>query len=412
MKKKIVITGIGVTSASGLTVNEYWENLLAGKSSIKQIEKFDVTPFPTKIAGEITNFDPADYMERKTAKRTDRFTQFAIASSSQAIKDAELEKADIDKDRVGVLIGTGIGGISEFTKSVLDYDRGGWRKVSPFFIPTIITNIASGHIAIINGFRGPNFAISTACATSNHSLTEAYHIILRDEADIMVCGGSESAITEAGLSGFCTAKALSSRNEEPEKASRPFDVSRDGFVMGEGAGVLVLESEESALKRGAKIYAEFLGGGMSCDAYHLTAPCPDGAGATLSMNNALKNSGVEKEEINYINTHGTSTPLGDKAEIMATKNVFGDHIKNIKVNSTKSMIGHCLGAAGSLEAIAIIKSIETRKLHPSINIENQDPACDVDIVKETIDFDVNVAISNSFGFGGHNSTIVIKKYQQ
>ena len=414
--RKVVVTGLGILAPNGKTVDEYWDNCLNGVSGIRRIERFDPSAYPTQIAGEIQNFDPLNYMDKKTFQRNDVFTHFGLAAVGQALEDAGLSQEQLDKMdryRVGVIIGTGIGGIFEFSKNDLAHDRAGWKKVSPFFIPALITNMASGITAITHKLKGPNFSISTACATSNHSFLESYHIIKRGEADIIVSGGTEGALSPLGLAGFCAARALSSNNDNPQQASRPFDKDRDGFVMGEGAGVLVLESEESAIKRNAKIYAEIIGGGMSCDAYHITAPCEDGAGVINCVESALKTSGIAKEEVDYVNTHGTSTPLGDKAETFAVKQVFGDHAKKLKINSTKSLVGHLLGAAGGVEAIAVVKSIETGKLHPTINYVTPDPDCDLDCVpNKAIDYDVNVAISNSFGFGGHNCTLIFKKYKQ
>ncbi|MDH4127244.1 MAG: beta-ketoacyl-ACP synthase II [Spirochaetota bacterium] len=414
--KKVVITGLGIISPIGNTVSEYWNNCIEGKSGVDFIKRFDASNFPTKIGAEVKNFDPLNYMDKKTFQRNDIFTHFGLAAVQQALEDANLSQANLDKldrHRVGVVIGSGIGGIHEFTKNDLAYDKSGWKKVSPFFIPALITNMASGVAAITWKLKGPNFSISTACATANHSILESMHIIRRGEADIIVSGGTEGALSPLGLAGFCASRALSANNENPQKASRPFDINRDGFVLGEGAGILVVESEESALKRNAKIYAEIAGGGMSCDAYHITAPCEDGEGVIYCMNQALINSNVEKDEVNYINTHGTSTPLGDKAEQFAIKQVFKDSIKNIKINSTKSMIGHLLGAAGGVEAIAVIKSIESNKLHPTINQDNPDPDCDLECVpNEAIDYKVSVALSNSFGFGGHNCSLIFKRYNK
>ena len=411
---KVVITGLGAITPIGNTVEEFWNSCLEGKSGVESIRGFDVSSFPTKIAAEVKGFDPLDYMDKKTVQRNDVFTHFCLAATSQAMADANLTKEILEtmnKKRIGVLVGTGIGGANVFIDNIHKFDKGGWKKVSPFFIPGLITNMASGLVAIEWGLMGPNFSISTACATANHSILECMHIIKRGEADIMITGGTEGALNAHCLAGFCASRALSTSNDEPQKASRPFDKGRDGFVFGEGAGVLVLESEESAKKRGAKIYAELAGGGMSCDAYHITAPREDGEGVTMCMEHALSSAGVEKTELDYINTHGTSTPLGDKAEQTAIKKVFGDHAYKIRVNSTKSMIGHLLGAAGGVEAIAAIKSIESGKIHPTINQIEPDPDCDLNCVpNNAIEQEVRVALSNSFGFGGHNCSIVLKKY--
>lgn len=415
-ERKVVITGLGIITAQGLTVNDYWNNLLAGKSSVKKVERIDVSDLPSQIAAEITNFDPKDYVDRKLIKRSDTFVHYALPAVEQAVKDSGLDKSldKLDKERIGCIFGSGIGGMQVFADTAVAESENGWKKVSPFFIPMVITNMVGGHIGITYGIRGPNYSISTACASATHSIIEAYNCIKRGECDIMISGGSEAPLTRLGFSGFCAARALSTRNDDPEKASRPFDVDRDGFVMSEGAGAVILETEESAIKRGVKIYCEMLGGGMSCDAYHMTAPCEDGSGAALSMENAIRNAGIQKTDINLINTHGTSTPLGDIAETTAVKKVFGDYAKKLKLNSTKSMVGHLLGAAGVAELVAVAKSIETGKTHPTINIKNQDPECDLNYLpnKVTEDFEINFVLSNSFGFGGQNATIVAGKYNR
>ncbi len=414
--KKVVITGLGVIASNGLTVDEYWQSCLEGKSGIGPIERFDASSFPTRFGGEIKNFDPLNYLDKKVVRQMDMFVHFGIAAMQEALDDSRLRTVldDMDRTRIGIIVGSGIGGIFSYTKNAVQFEKGGWKKVSPFFIPTIITNMASGYAAIHWNIKGPNYSISTACATANHSILDSMHIIKRGDADIMICGGCEGSLSPLGLAGFCSSRALSTRNDEPGKASRPFDKTRDGFVIGEGAGILILESEESAIKRNAKIYAELAGGGMTCDAYHITAPCDDGEGVINCMNMALNSANiVNKEEVNYINTHGTSTSLGDKAEQFAIKQVFGDHAHKIKVNSTKSIIGHLLGAAGGAEAIVVAKSFESNKLHPTINYENPDPDCDLDCVpNKAIDFKVAAALSNSFGFGGHNCTLVFKRYNQ
>ncbi len=413
--KKVVVTGLGVIAPNGNTVNDFWKNCLEGKSGVDRIRGFDPSEYPTQIAGELKDFDPLNYMDKKTVQRNDIFTHYCLAVMQQALEDSQLTGSKLeamDRSKIGVIVGSGMGGIYTYSKNDLALDKGSWRKVSPFFIPATITNMASGMAAIMWGLRGPNFSISTACATSNHSILESMHIIKRGEADIMVAGGSEAVISPLGLAGFCASRALSTSNDEPQKASRPFDTGRDGFVMGEGAGVLVLESEESALRRDVKIYGELAGGGMSCDAYHITAPRDDGAGVIQCMEMALRSAEVQKDEVNYINAHGTSTPLGDKAEQKAIKEVFKAHSKKLKINSTKSLIGHLIGAAGGAEAIAVLKSFESGKLHPTINQDNPDPDCDLDCVpNQAIDYQVNVALSNSFGFGGHNCSIVMKRYE-
>lgn len=411
MSGKVVITGMGVISPLGNTVESYWNALLEGKNGIKTISSFNPTEYelPVSIAAEVTDFDPNDYIDKKKSRRMDRFAQFAMSAAKQAIEQAKLEESALDKERVGVLVGSGIGGIHAFLDNALKYDSK--RRVSPFFIPMLITDMASGLISMEYGYMGPNYSISTACATGNHSLLESYHVIKRGEADIMIAGGTEGTIMPLTLAAFSTAQALSRRNDAPDKASRPFDKDRDGFVMGEGAGVLVLESEESAKKRGATIIAEFIGGGMSSDAYHMTAPHPEGKGAALAMNNAIKFSGLKKEDIQLLNAHGTSTGLGDIAETKSIKLAFGEHSKNLKVNSTKSMIGHLLGAAGGVEAIASISALVKGKVHPTVNLENPDPECDLDYVPlKAIDLDVKYALSNGFGFGGHNCSVILGRY--
>jgi 3-oxoacyl-[acyl-carrier-protein] synthase II len=413
MSKKVVITGMGVISPLGNTVDEYWENLKAGKSGVGYISKFnpEEVEIPVRIAAEVKNFNAEDYIDKKLTRRMDQFSHFAMAAAKQAIEQAGIETDKVDKERVGVLVGSGIGGMQTFQQNVLNFEKK--RRVSPFFIPMIITDMSSGLISIEYGFMGPNLSISTACATANHSLLESYHMIKRGDADIMVAGGTEAAMMDLAIAAFSVAQALSRRNDEPQRASRPWDKERDGFVMGEGAGVLVIESEESAKKRGATILAELMGGGMSADAYHMTAPHPEGRGAALCMENALKCSGLKKEDIQHINAHGTSTELGDIAETDSIKRVFGDHAYKLKVNSTKSMTGHLLGAAGGVEAIASIKGIMEGKIHPTINLENPDPQCDLDYVpNKVIDYDVKYALSNGFGFGGHNCSLIFGRYDK
>ncbi len=417
-KKRIVVTGLGAVTSIGLNVNDYWNNLLAGKTNAGLITKFDTSDIATKVACEIKDFNVTNVLDKKTARRMDEFVQYAYTAGIEALTDAGLMKDgevinDIDKTRVGIIIGSGIGGFQTIRDQIKVADNRGFKKVSPFFIPMMISNMASGQCSILWGFKGPNYCVTSACATGNHALTTALFHLERGDADVMITGGSEAAIIDVGVAGFSNSRAMSRRNDDPKTASRPFDKDRDGFVVGEGSGILVIETEEHALKRGAKIYAEYLGSGMSADAYHITLPCEDGSGAILSMEHAIKDAGIKKEDINYINAHGTSTPAGDKAEISSIKKVFGEHHKNIKVNSTKSMVGHLLGAAGGVEAVALVKSIETGKLHPTINVFNQDPECDMDVVpNKAVDFDVNVGMSNSFGFGGHNCTIVMGKYKK
>lgn len=414
-KKRIVVTGMGIVSCFGTDVNHFYEELLAGKSGIGLIDRFPCADWPTHIAGEIKDFDPSGYMDKKQARRVDPFILYTMVAGKKALELAEIGEealAKLDKTRCGVVISSGMGGMTNFSDGVETILTKGYKRLTPFFIPYIITNMGGALLAIDTGFRGPNFSISTACATSNFSIHAAAEQILLGKADLMLCGGAEAPITPVGLAGFVAIKALSTRNDEPEKASRPWDQGRDGFVMGEGAGVLVLESLEHALARGAPIYAEYLGGAINCDAHHMTDPREDGEGVALCIEEALRASGIQKESINYINAHATATPTGDLCEINAIIKVFGSHTKNIKINSTKSMIGHCLGAAGGLEAVATIQAIRTGKIHPTINLDNPEPGLgDLDPVANVAQsHQVKAALSNSFGFGGHNATLVFAPY--
>jgi 3-oxoacyl-[acyl-carrier-protein] synthase II len=410
--RRVVITGIGVVSPIGNNVNDFWQNLVAGKSGIDTISSFDPDKYglTVKIAAEVKNFNPEDYFDKKDAQKFSDFIKFAYAAAMEAIKDADLENANIDKDRVGVIVGTGIGGLKDIEEQHETLNEKGARRVSPFFIPYGIANMASGVIAIKYGFRGPNYCVVSACATGNHSIGDAFRIIQKGDADIMIAGGTESAITPLGIAGFASMKALSTRNDEPQKASRPFDKDRDGFVMGEGAGILILEEYEHAKKRGAKIYAEIKGYTATDDAFHVTAPCSDGEGAAMCMRLALKDASLNPEDIDYINAHGTSTPLNDKIETLAIKKVFKDHAYKLKISSNKSMIGHLLGAASAVEAVASVKTIETGTIPPTINLENPDPECDLDYVpNKAIQYDIRNVLSNSFGFGGTNACIILSK---
>lgn len=410
--RRVVITGIGVVSPIGNNVNDFWQNLVAGKSGIDTISSFDPDKYglTVKIAAEVKNFNPEDYFDKKDAQKFSDFIKFAYAAAMEAMKDADLENANINKDRVGVIVGTGIGGLKDIEEQHDILNEKGARRVSPFFIPYGIANMASGVIAIKYGFRGPNYCVVSACATGNHSIGDAFRIIQRGDADIMIAGGTESAITPLGIAGFASLKALSTRNDEPQKASRPFDKDRDGFVMGEGAGILILEEYEHAKKRGAKIYAEIKGYAATDDAFHVTAPCSDGEGAAMCMRLALKDASLNPEDIDYINAHGTSTPLNDKIETLAIKKVFKDHAYKLKISSNKSMIGHLLGAASAVEAVASVKTIETGIIPPTINLENPDPECDLDYVpNKAIQYDVRNVLSNSFGFGGTNACIILSK---
>lgn len=410
--RRVVVTGLGVVAPNGIGVDVFWENLLNGVSGIDRIARFDASQHDTKIAAEVKGFDPLLYMEKKEVKKMDRFIHYALAGAIMAADDAQLAVKDVERSRSGVLIGTGMGGIpglEETHKILLEKGPG---RISPFFIPSIITNLASGHIAIRFGLRGPNSCVSTACATGNHAIGDSFELIRRGMADVMFAGGTEAVISPLTIGGFGAMKALSTRNDAPQRASRPFDKGRDGFVMGEGAGVLILEDLDHALRRDARIYAELSGYGMSADAYHMTAPEPEGAGAIASMGLALEAAGLQPEEVDYINAHGTSTPAGDTAETKAIKKVFGDHAHHLAVSSIKSMTGHLLGAAGGVEAVATALTLYHGIIPPTINYEEPDPECDLDYVPNIArQVQVRVAFSNSFGFGGTNATLVFKRYE-
>ncbi|MDJ0636574.1 MAG: beta-ketoacyl-ACP synthase II [Xenococcaceae cyanobacterium MO_188.B29] len=409
--KRVVITGLGAITPIGNNLNEYWEGLLNGRNGIAPITLFDASQHPCKIAGEVKGFDPYEYIERKEAKRMDRFAQFAVAASKQTIADAKFVIDDLNADRVGVLIGTGVGGIKVMEDQQVNLITKGPRKVSPFTIPTMIANMAAGLTAIHIGAKGPNSCTVTACAAGSHAIGDAFRLIQRGYATAMICGGTEAAITPLPFAGFASAKALSTRNDDPAHASRPFDRDRDGFVMGEGAGILFLEELEHALSRGAKIYGEIVGYGMTCDAYHMTSPVPDGQGATKAIELALKDAQLTPEQVDYINAHGTSTPANDSTETKAIKKALGERAYNIAVSSTKSMTGHLLGGSGGIEAVATVMAIANDKVPPTINLENPDPECDLDYVpQQSRSHQVGVALSNSFGFGGHNVTLAFKKY--
>jgi 3-oxoacyl-[acyl-carrier-protein] synthase II len=413
MNNRVVITGCGVVTSLGQDVSTFWNNLLAGKSGVSHIESFDVSNYNTKIAAEIKDFNPEDYMDRKDVKRADRFAQFGVAGAKLAIEHAKLEITTENAHRVGVYVGSGIGGLQTWEEQHEILLKKGPKRVSPFFIPMMIANMASGLISIMTGAKGPNSASISACATGTHAIGDAFHIIKRGQADVMIAGGTEATIRPTGLAGFNSARALSTRNDEPERASRPFDAERDGFVMGEGAGVVVLESLEHALERGANIIAEVVGYGMSGDAYHLTSPAPEGEGASRSMLEAIKDANLQPTDIDYINAHGTSTDYNDKFETLAIKNTFGEHAYKLAVSSTKSMTGHLLGAAGGIETIVCALSIQDQILAPTINYEHPDPDCDLDYVpNEARKTKVDVTLSNSLGFGGHNATIILRKYEK
>lgn len=410
-KRRIAITGLGIISPVGNNVSDAWQNIVAGKSGITRISRFDASPFASQIAGEVKEFEITQYLSAKEARRMDIFIHYGMAAAIQAIKDAGIEDlAELDPERIGVNIGSGIGGLPMIEDTDVAYHAGGPRKISPFFIPSTIINMISGNLSIMFGYKGPNLAIVTACTTSTHTIGVSARMIEHGDADIMVCGGAESCVTPLAIGGFSSARALSVRNEDPASASRPWDKDRDGFVLSEGAGILVLEEMEHAKRRGANIYAELIGFGMSADAYHMTAPSEDGEGASRCMLNALKTAGVNTDEVNYINAHGTSTPLGDIAETIAVKKCFGDHAKKLVINSTKSMTGHLLGAAGGVEAIFSVLTLYHQVVPPTINLNEPDPECDLDYVPNTArDMKINLAISNSFGFGGTNGTLVFRK---
>ena len=409
-KRRVVVTGLGMVSPVGLNVKTSWESILAGKSGIRPIEHFDVSDFSVRFGGSVWGFDVSNVMSSKEARKMDPFIHYGIAAAKEAIEDAGLEVTEENADRIGVHIGSGIGGLPGIEKGHEAYTNGGPRKISPFFVPSNIINMISGNLSIMYGMKGPNLAMVTACATATHGIGDAARIIEYGDADVMIAGGAEMATSPCGLGGFAAARALSTRNDDPQTASRPWDVDRDGFVLADGAGVLVLEEYEFAKRRGAKIYAELIGFGMSGDAYHMTAPSEGGEGASRCMNAALRNAGVNPPEVDYINAHGTSTPAGDRAEVMAAKRTFGDHAYKLAMSSTKSMTGHALGAAGGLEAVFTVKAITDQVAPPTINIFNQDPECDLDFVPQTArEMNINVAISNSFGFGGTNGTLVFRK---
>jgi 3-oxoacyl-[acyl-carrier-protein] synthase II len=413
--KRVVVTGIGALTPLGKTVSEYWQGLTDGVSGCDYIKQFDAEKFKTRFACEVKDFDATVYLDRKEARKLDRFTQFALIASDEAVKDAGITKDNVNPDRVGVIFGSGIGGIVTFQDEVINFAQGdGTPRFNPFFIPKMILDIAAGQISMRHGFRGPNFAVVSACASSTNAIIDAFDNIRLGKADVIVSGGSEAVISIAGVGGFNAMKALSERNDSPQTASRPFDKDRDGFVVGEGAGVLILESLEHALARGAKIYCEIAGGGATADAHHITAPHPEGLGAKNVMIAALKDAGMEASEIDYINVHGTSTPLGDIAESKAILSVFGEHAYKLNISSTKSMTGHCLGAAGALEALACILAVTKDVIPPTINHFTDDPELDPKLnftFNKAQHKPVKAALSNTFGFGGHNASVIVKKYE-
>ncbi|MDD2211871.1 MAG: beta-ketoacyl-ACP synthase II [Clostridia bacterium] len=413
MKRRVVITGMGAVTPLGNNVAEFWQGLLAGQSGVTKVTRIDVSDIPTQIAGEVKDFNPTLYMDKKEVRRMDRFTQFAVAGVKMALEDAALDMSKVAPERVGVVLGSGIGGMETLEEQMEVRRVKGANRVSPFFIPMMISNMAAGQIAIIFGATGPNLTVVTACASATNAIGEAFKIIAQGVADVMITGGTEAPITPMAFAGFCSMKAMSRRNEYPQQASRPFDQKRDGFIMGEGSGILVLESLESAKKRKASIYAEVLGYGATADAYHITSPAPGGVGAAKAMQAALNDAGIKPEKVDYINAHGTSTDLNDKYETMAIKDVFQEHAWKLAVSSTKSMTGHLLGAAGGIEAIATALAISHDVVPPTINYDYQDPECDLDYVpSQARRMTVHYALSNSLGFGGHNATILLGKFQE
>jgi 3-oxoacyl-[acyl-carrier-protein] synthase II len=411
MERRVVVTGIGCVSPLGIGVDETWEGIVEGRSGLTRITKFDASNLPSQIAGEVKNFKPQDFMPEKLISRVDTFIQYAIASARMALEDAKLVEVELG-ERTGVIVGVGMGGVGQVEHYTRILDERGYKRVTPFFIPMIIPNMPAGQVAILFGAKGPNLAVCTACAAGNHAIGEAYRMIKNGLIDIAICGGTESLITPLTVAGFSVMKALSTRNDEPEKASRPFDAKRDGFVIAEGSGILVLEELTQAQKRGAKVYAELIGYWATCDAYHMTAPSPDGEGAETCMKLALEDANIALNEVDYINAHGTSTPLNDAAETKAIKKVFGEHAYKLMVSSTKSMTGHLLGGAGGLEAVITVKALETGIVPPTINLEEPDPECDLDYVpNQARRANIKVAMSNAFGFGGTNACLVFRKWE-
>lgn len=411
--RRVVVTGVGAFTPVGKNTSDFWDGLVAGKSGVRPITHFDTSDLPTKFAGQIENYNPEDYFDRKEARRLDPVTQYAIITSEETVKDSGIDLDTVNKDRIGVMIGTGIGGMTTFYEQSISLHEHGARGVNPFFIPMLIPDMPAGQVSIKYGFRGPNFCAVSACATGSHNIGLAFDSIRFGQSDMVLCGGTEAPVWRIGVAGFSSMKALSRRNDEPEKASRPFDKDRDGFVLGEGATLFMLESLDSALERGAKIYGEIVGYGFSADAHHITAPDPEGNGVQLALNNALEMAGIKPEDIEHINMHGTSTPLGDIAETNSIKKVFGDHAYNINLNSTKSMTGHMLGAAGAAESLAALLAIYHGVIPPTINQDTPDPECDLNYTpNKAVKRDITYALNNAFGFGGHNTTLVFKKFKK
>jgi len=411
-RRRVVVTGMGVITPLGNTVQEYWDGLLKGKSGAGPITYFDASDYDTRFAAQVKGFEPTKYMDRKLVQRSDLFTQYALAASEQALADAGLVLENTNREMVGVIVGSGIGGMWTYHKQQETlFETKGPHRISPFFIPMMIADIAPGRISMRYGLKGPNYSTTSACATSSHAIGDAFMLIQRGDADVMVTGGAEAAITPMGIGGFNAMRALSTRNDNPEAASRPFDKNRDGFVMGEGAGILILEELSHALKRNARIYAEVSGIGFTADAHHITEPAPGGEGAVRSMRQAIRDAGLSPDDVDYVNTHGTSTPVGDKNETAAIKTVFGERAYTMAINSTKSMIGHLLGAAGAVESVATVLSIVHAMVHPTINLETPDPECDLDYIPGGAQArTIRTAISNTFGFGGHNASILFRQY--
>ncbi len=408
-RRRVVVTGLGIVSPVGIGVTEAWSHIVAGKSGISLITRFDASALPTQIAGEVKGFDVAKWLTPKEARRFDIFIHYGLAAAIDALKDSSINLDRESREQVGVCIGSGIGGLPLIEDTHNTMLAGGVRKISPFFVPGTIINMIAGQLSVMYGLKGPNLALVTACTTANHCIGEAGRLIEYGDADVMIAGGAEATVSPLGVGGFCAARALSTRNDAPEQASRPWDKDRDGFVLGEGAGVVVLEEYEHAKKRGARVYCELAGYGMSADAHHITAPCEDGEGASRCMVNAMRNGGVNSDEVDYINAHGTSTPLGDIAETVAVKHCFGEHAKKLAVSSTKSMTGHLLGAAGGIESVFSVMAVHQQIAPPTINLVNQDPRCDLDYVPNTArKMKIKVAISNSFGFGGTNGSLVFR----
>ena len=406
-----MVTGLGCITPLGNSVDELWSSLLSGKSGVSNITHFDASAMSVKFSASIKNFDSEKYFDSKEKRKYDLFMQYGLAAGIDAINDSNLLNTTFDYNKVGVSIGSGIGGLHSIEQTHDTYIKSGPRRISPFFVPATIINMIAGNLSIKYGFKGPNLSIVTACTTGTHNIGDGFRQIQYSHADVMVCGGAEMAASPLGIGGFASARALSTRNDNPEKASRPWDIDRDGFVLGDGAGVLVLEELEHAKQRGANIYGEIIGYGMSADAFHMTLPSEDGDGAKRCMSNAINDAGIKPQDINYINAHGTSTPAGDVVEVRAIKSLFKEHSKNLIINSTKSMIGHLLGAAGGVEALVAVLSLKNQQIHPTINVENQDPECDLDFnTKSSKDADINIALSNSFGFGGTNGSLIFSKY--